>query len=133
MLTFCPWQTSSNSKSQKHLFSYRHFYINQTLLCVLSVIRYCKDHGLLVKYGNLVISFNFCILENATLHSLICIETNTDPTNETLSLASHPKVAKVGCFTKNHASSHTNESNCEILYQGIICLFKTLNLGDDID
>lgn len=68
---------------------------------------YCKDNDLLLKYGHLIVSFNLYILENTTVHSLISIKTITDPANETPNLTSCPTVAKIGSFTENHTSTHT--------------------------
>lgn len=68
---------------------------------------YCKDNDLLLKYGHLIVSFNLYILENTTVHSLISIKTITDPANETPNLTSCPTVAKIGSFTENHTSPHT--------------------------
>lgn len=69
-------------------------------------IIYCEDDDLLVRYGNLAVSFNLYTQENTTLCSLINIQTRRDASNETWSLSSCPTVVQIGCFTENHTSSY---------------------------
>ena len=110
----------------------KEFVTSTSHIDILILIRLClyklptimchKDNDLLVKYGNLVVSFNLYILENTISQSMINIETRADPTNHTPRLPLCPVEAETRCFSRNLSLTHPNDSKCKILHQGGKCL-----------